>query len=259
MKKRINALLISTIVCLSAAAASGCTVDIGGSTSSEGSEVVVEKSSSVEETTDMEETTDAEETSPSEDPDVTTGSEPVTDKKELPTYSDIEIFQENGIFPSGEYILGEEMPEGLYLFKADQTGHGVEGVYADPDENKQISAAYVHFDGSRVAELKGKGYVHFSWCTAYDLSKHPEIVNDPFTSSGMFIVGRDIQPGEYQLIPDEGEYGGYAEWHIYSSINCIAPVERASGYCADGDDIGKNTITLKEGEFLETQFCKVAE
>ncbi|MBQ9895572.1 MAG: hypothetical protein IJM38_09345 [Ruminococcus sp.] len=259
MKKMIKALLISSFICVLASASVSCGLT-DDSSSKEGSEVVAENESSENETVNPE--TSASKKMKENDPEETENAEetaPAAEERELPTYSDIEIFKENGIFPSGKYILGEEMPEGVYLFKADQTGHGVEGVYADPSESKQISAAYVHFDGSRIAELKGNGYVHFSWCTAYDLSKHPEIVNDPFTSSGMFMVGRDIEPGEYHIVPDEGEYGDYAEWHIYSSINCIAPVERASGYGVEGDDIEGTTITLNEGEFLETQFCKIAK
>ncbi len=259
MKKSIKVLLISSFICVLASASVSCG-QTSDSSSKEGSEIVMENTSSKKEDESPETATpSADEEQTPEEATKSENNSASTEEKELPTYSDIEIFKENGIFPSGNYVLGEEMPEGVYLFKADQTGHGVEGVYADPDEQKQISAAYVHFDGSRIAELKGNGYVHFSWCTAYDLSKHPEIVNDPFTSSGMFMVGRDIEPGEYHIVPDEGEYGEYAEWHIYSSINCIAPVERASGYGVEGDDIEGAAITLNEGEFLETQFCKVAK
>lgn len=242
MLLKIKSLLLSGLLCLSFPALSGC-VHIEIHTDSESESTTASSS---------------EETKPSK-----TTSAKVKDKitadaddedRELPTYSAIEIYKENGAFPDGNYAIGTEMPEGIYLFKADQTGHGVQGVYADPDCSTQISAAYVHFDGSRIVEIKGNGYVHYSWCTAYDLSKHPEIINDPREGSGMFVVGRDIEPGTYNLIPDEGEYGDYAEWTIYSSINAIAPIIVSSGRSISEDDA---TITLKEGEYLETKFCRV--
>lgn len=239
---KIKSLLLSGLLCLSLSALSGCV------------NIEIHTDSDTESTTasSSEKKTTSNTTSTKNKNDIPVPTD--DDKSELPTYSAMEIYKENGAFPSGMYTIGTDMPEGIYLFKADQTGHGVQGIYADPECTTQISAAYVHFDGSRIVEVKGNGYVDYSWCTAYDLSKHPEIVNDPHSGSGMFIVGRDIEPGTYNLIPDEGEYGDYAEWTIYSSINAVAPVIVSSGRSVSDDDM---TITLKDGEYLETKYCRV--
>lgn len=176
----------------------------------------------------------------------------------LPYYDAGEIMQSAGVFPSGTYQIGVDIPEGLYVFIPDMAdGHGVEGVYADPECEEQISTAYVHFDGSRIAELSGGGYVDFSWATAYNLDMHPEIMNDPYQHDGMFIVGRDIPAGTYHLAP-YGEYGEYAEWYIYSGINALGAVQKSAGTISgDYSENATDVITLSDGEFLELRDCTI--
>lgn len=181
---------------------------------------------------------------------------PVYDE-ERPVYDANEILQENGAFPSGTYQIGVDIPEGLYIFIPDfADGHGVEGVYSDPDCQNQISSAYVHFDGSRIAEISGRGYLDFAWATAYNLDMHPEIVNDPYETDGMFIVGRDIPAGTYTLT-GYGEYVDCAEWYIYSSINAISAVLKEFGQLEYGDYMENitNEIIVNDGELLELRNC----
>lgn len=181
---------------------------------------------------------------------------------ELQEYPANEAFIENGAFPSGTYQIGVDMPEGLYIFIPDMAdGHGVEGVYSDPECENQISSAYVHFDGSRIAEISGNGYVDFSWATAYNLDMHPEIMNDPYESDGMFIVGRDIEAGTYTL-EETGNMSEYAEWYIYSSINAVGAVLKESGmlYSEDGyEENITNEITINDGEYLELRNCIITD
>lgn len=179
-----------------------------------------------------------------------------------PEYDADEILRETGAFPDNKvYQIGVDIPEGLYIFIPEMiaNNHGVQGVYSDPSCNNQISSAYVHFDGSRIAMLKGNGYLKFSWCTAYNLDMHPEIVNDPHESEGMFIVGRDIDAGTYKLEP-YGEHSEYAEWCIYSSINAVGAVPKESGIFESWGGYEENItdeITLHDGEYLELHSCKI--
>lgn len=181
---------------------------------------------------------------------------------ELQEYPANEAFIENGVFPSGTYQIGVDMPEGLYIFIPDMAdGHGVQGVYSDPECENQISSAYVHFDGSRIAEISGNGYVDFSWATAYNLDMHPEIMNDPYESDGMFIVGRDIEAGTYTL-EETGDMSEYAEWYIYSGINAVGAVLKESGQLYSyGDDMENitNEITINDGEYLELRHCIITD
>ena len=182
--------------------------------------------------------------------------------EERPVYDTNEIFQENGIFPSGIYQIGVDIPEGLYIFIPEMSdGHGVEGVYADPECENQISSAYVHFDGTRIAYISGNGYLDFSWCTAYNLDMYPDIVNDPHKTDGMFIVGRDIPAGTYRLVGYD-EYEGEAEWYVYSSINAVGAVIKESGTLDNYDDYYDkyyDRITLKDGEYFELRNCIIGD
>ncbi|MDE6781121.1 MAG: hypothetical protein K2J40_06660 [Ruminococcus sp.] len=184
---------------------------------------------------------------------------PVYDE-ERPVYDQNEAFRENGVFPSGTYQIGVDMPEGLYIFIPEfSDNHGVQGVYSDPECQNQISSAYVHFDGTRIAEISGNGYVEFSWATAYNLDMHPEIMNDPYESDGMFIVGRDIEAGTY-ILEETGDMSEYAEWYIYSGINSVGTVLKESGQLYSYGDYMENItneITLNDGEFLELHNCHI--
>ncbi len=177
----------------------------------------------------------------------------------LPVYDANESFIENGVFPSGTYQIGVDIPEGTYIFMPDTSdGHGVQGIYSDPSCENQISSAYVHFDGTRIAEISGNGYLDFSWATAYNLDMHPEIENNPRKHDGMFIVGRDIEAGTYKL----EELGEYAEWYIYSDINAVGGVLKQSGQLYSYDDYNENVtneITLYDGEYLELQYCIITD
>lgn len=184
--------------------------------------------------------------------------------QDKPVYSAMETFQKDGAFPSGTYQIGVDMPEGIYIFIPElSNAHGVQGVYSDPECNNQISSAYVHFDGTRIAEISGNGYVHFSWATAYNLDMHPEIVNDPHETDGMFIVGRDIEAGTYHLeSPSEifGDMSDNAEWYIYSNINAVGAVMKESGQLETYGGYMENItdeITLSDGEYLELRHCIV--
>lgn len=184
----------------------------------------------------------------------------IEDAEELPVYSANDAFIENGIFPSGTYQIGVDIPEGLYIFIPDTAdGHGVQGVYSDPECENQISSAYVHFDGSRIAEISGNGYLDFSWATAYNLDMHPEIENNPYETDGMFIVGRDIEAGTYHL-EEWDDMPEYAEWYIYSDINAVGAILKESGtlqYDYEGNPVTE--ITLDYGEYLELRHCIVTD
>lgn len=173
------------------------------------------------------------------------------------TYESDNAFIEEGIFPSGTYQIGTEFPEGTYIFVPDLAdGQGVEGVYSDIECENQISSEYVHFDGTRIAKISGDGYVQFSWATAYNLDMHPEVINDPHKKEGMFIVGRDIEAGTYEL-EEYGNLSDYAEWYIYSDLNSIGPVIKVCGSLYSEN--ATNIITLEDGDIFKLKHCIIKE
>ena len=90
---------------------------------------------------------------------------------------------------------------------------------------------------------------------------HPELVNDPHKTEGMFIVGRDIEAGTYELEETNNSYG-YAEWYIYSDLNSISPIKKDSGSFYSEDEYNSNVtniITLEDGDIFELRGCRIKE
>lgn len=160
--------------------------------------------------------------------------------------------QSKGIYESGDYAIGDDIPAGMYLFLSNELGYG--DFYCSVHTSSSMSNESViwHEWGqkSRYVILEEGQYLHFSHATLYDLEKS-EIVLNPYQSSGMFQVGRDIEAGTYTLVGtyDQGG-GGYT---IYSALNSSGGVVRDVGYFPYGDEA---EVTLYEGEYIAMKHCR---
>ena len=166
---------------------------------------------------------------------------------------------------AGIYKVGEDIPKGTYLlmFKG---ASGVRGsfpisLYSDEnasDDKRLNSGDSVWSEYSRYVTLDDEGYFNASWCTIYDPEKN-DIINDPHYHSGMFLVGRDIESGTYELAFDNAyedtdsshAYGRYA---IYTDADLLNPVIREQGKYEEG-----LTITVNEGEYLSLHACVIKQ
>lgn len=156
--------------------------------------------------------------------------------------------QPQNTYESGDYEVGTDIPAGTYVIIS-EGGDFYAAVYA----NKSMSSERKIFGGwhqnNCYVILEEGQYLHFSHSTLYD----PEALDmtfSPFTQHGMFLVGRDVMPGTYTLVPDTEGFGG--EYTIYSSITSPGAVVRTSGYFEENDT---EEITLAEGEYIELRFC----
>ncbi len=160
--------------------------------------------------------------------------------------------QSKGIYESGDYAIGEDIPAGTYVILSDGVGYGdfYCGVYAAPSMSDESKIWGDWSQNSRYVILEEGQYLHFSHSTLYDAEKS-EIVLNPYQSSGMFQVGRDIEAGTYPLVGTYDQAGG--RYTIYSSLNSSGGVVRDSGYFAYGDEA---EVTLYEGEYIEMIHCQ---
>lgn len=170
----------------------------------------------------------------------------------------IAIYREKGAWCQGTYKIGDEIPEGTYLAVfSGEAGYGdfVANVTADAEGNESLGAnTWGHF--SKYLTIRKPGYLELSWCILYDISKS-RVVNDPREHPGMFLCGRDIDPGTYELIFDErfeelDSSHSIAKYTIYTDADAVAPSIRTSGSFRDN-----NKITLKEGDFVELYACRI--
>lgn len=159
--------------------------------------------------------------------------------------------QAKGVYDSGDYEVGTDIPAGTYVILSDGVGYGdfYAGVYASKSMSNESEIFGGWFQNNCYLILEEGQYLHFSHSRLYD----PEIANltfDPFRNSGMFQVGRDIAAGTYTIT--SGTEGFGAEYTIYSTLTSSGGIVRASGYAEEGYD---EEITLYEGEYLETRFA----
>lgn len=175
----------------------------------------------------------------------------------------LEKMQENGVFSSGTYLVGEEIPAGEYavISESGEADHlFYAGVYADQEKEQEISGEWHEY--SAIVQLEEGTYFSFSWANCYDMTKNT-IPNDPTKHPGMFCVGRDIEPGTYTICPYEKEnHDLYPTYAVYTSLGSVAPVIAESGSLYDPSDstlLDAVTLTLEEGQYLKLSQCIVAE
>ena len=157
----------------------------------------------------------------------------------------------SGNYLDGDYVAGEDFPVGEYLLY-------VEDCF---DDSMGYDYGYIGtfhyyswFQNSFYADFIEGEHVSISGCSLYDLSK-PLAENNPFEKAGMFKVGFDLESGTYTVIPDGSGFQPYVKVHKnckdYDSEtfdNSTSPLE---------DDYEEETITVKNGEYLELRFCKL--
>ncbi|MDE6731225.1 MAG: hypothetical protein K2J71_10690 [Oscillospiraceae bacterium] len=175
------------------------------------------------------------------------------------------IFSDLPAYPSGDYIIGKDIPAGLYLLIADTYNYDNQdsGEYEDYGDfyfevyqDAKISSSKLRADwvqNSHYLELENGQHLHFSHAELYHVSENQKLLPDVFSKSGMYQVGRDLAPGNYEILANLDYGGGYA---VYDSAKPGAVPVMESGYLNIGES---KIIQLAEGQFLEMSFCKIQQ
>lgn len=190
--------------------------------------------------------------------DATTATTKAKETETTVTAKTAAIDVNNGIYPAGDYEVGVDLPAGTYL-----------AVYSGPSEEQQlileISSSSDPNDDDAVLndgpwyprnayfQVTDGQFVHVSWANFYNVDT-VDVELEPFQQEGMFLVGKDIPAGTYQMVLDEGEYvypetAGYT---IYSQIASPQPIPKTNGSYTD-------TITLEDGQYIQCKDCHFAE
>ncbi|MGN1402892.1 MAG: hypothetical protein ACI4XB_01065 [Ruminococcus sp.] len=175
----------------------------------------------------------------------------------------LEKMQESGVFTSGTYLVGEEIPAGEYVLVSESSNPDhlfYAGIYADREEEQELSGNWHEY--SAIVQLEEGTYFHFSWAICYDVTKNT-VLNDPTNHPGMFCVGCDIEPGTYTICPYEGEtHNVYPTYAIYTELGSVAPVIAESGSLYDpstSEIVESVTVTVEEGQYLYLKECVIQE
>ena len=165
----------------------------------------------------------------------------------------VEYMKEHGVYSSGNYECGKDIPEGEYIVVSsgsDEYGDFYFGVYTQSDCSDDSELYGGWYQRNMYVSLKEGQFIHFSHSVLYD----PELNNIELSSNqcgGMYKVGKDIEPGIYYIRSSDDQYG--CEYTIYSSIDSVIPIEKESSYC-DLSDSDSVKVELSEGEYIKLKF-----
>lgn len=163
-------------------------------------------------------------------------------------------------YEADDYTAGRDIPAGEYLVVADTENFGYEeeeyipsfylGVYEDPNEEHKVHTGW--FQCSTYVKVNEGEDIHFSWATAYPADS-TAVKNDPFERAGMFLVGKDVEPGEYEIesLTDQG----YESYAIFDSIDDVMADD---GFSSREYPYGEaDKLTLREGQYVQLEWCRL--
>ena len=157
----------------------------------------------------------------------------------------IEWQKQHGIYQAGTYHVGEDIEQGLYLLLAEEQKYKMFclSLFLSEDAPKESEIFFTFADTCRYIELEDGEYLSFDSATLYDIRKTDASAS--VLTSGMYLVGRDIEAGHYTLtIADAQETCYYA---VLPDTLTNVPEHQLTQNTAE--------ITLHDGEFLEIRNC----
>ncbi|MCI7630414.1 MAG: hypothetical protein MSS55_07540 [Ruminococcus sp.] len=160
----------------------------------------------------------------------------------------------NGIYTSGDYEVGVDLPAGTYLAvydgaSADQLLVMQISSSSDPNDSDAVLTSQTFHPNQVYFQVIDGQFLHISWANFYD-TEQVSITLEPFAHDGMYQVGKDIPAGTYQLELDKGEYvyPETAGYQIYSQMASPQPLPKSKGSYTD-------SITLQDGEYVQLDDC----
>lgn len=160
----------------------------------------------------------------------------------------------NGIYTSGDYEVGVDLPAGTYLAVYDGPSGDQKFVMqisssSDPNDSDAVLTSQTFHPNQVYFQVIDGQFLHISWANFYD-TEQVSITLEPFAHDGMYQVGKDIPAGTYQLELDKGEYvyPETAGYQIYSQMASPQPLPKSKGSYTD-------FITLQDGEYVQLDDC----
>lgn len=155
----------------------------------------------------------------------------------------------NGWYPAGMYRIGEEIPEGIYYCRSDENRTVFADTLSDSNGSSESWLDSWFFDNFGYFALEEGAYLEVSGgeFAAAENAPIPQPVNGVYTA-GMYLVGRDIPAGSYQLIPDE-DFDAYYE--ILDAPSTDYEHQLDSGW-TDGEE--QIIITVEDGTYLNVSY-----
>ena len=150
----------------------------------------------------------------------------------------------------GTYIVGEDLDPGMYiLVKHEDEYMGSYDITTDTTGDVESMVDSNAFENFTYIEVSEGQYIQLDGCDLCLIDEiNKDFSNDSELTNGMFIVGKDLEPGEYKLEdvdPDDDVDGWYSLYNKLSGGYENSPDLQDSDFFS-----GSKLITLKDGQYL---------
>ncbi|MBQ8927330.1 MAG: family 43 glycosylhydrolase [Oscillospiraceae bacterium] len=170
-----------------------------------------------------------------------------------------------GYYPAGNYTLGEDLPEGMYVVINDGSLHHRSTVYVQqftsPGRSSlSASPSYAGETCMYIDLQRARGqFVTVQYGSLYPMEEAP--MPDPYQHDGMYLAGRDLAPGTYTVtasgVPGTGHDRG-----SFAVVDSADPTERLTQMQETRVELSSGesaSVTLEEGEYLDMRYCRLLE
>ena len=120
--------------------------------------------------------------------------------------------ENSDIWPAGTYLTGTDLPAGTYLIEQD-TGMFPGKVLLTSDDSGSLSSVLddIGFYNRLYLTIREGEYVQFEGTACPADAAPPYIADDDTYPSGMYLVGKDLEPGVYEISSSRtGTAGSYS-------------------------------------------------
>ncbi|MBQ5390086.1 MAG: hypothetical protein IIU58_04185 [Clostridia bacterium] len=150
-------------------------------------------------------------------------------------------------YTAGQYKIGADMPAGVYvLYQQDYSWMSYFAITSDANGKDILKND--NFGNRSIIEVIDGEYLEINRCSAFPIEEDPGFGKvDGCLLAGSYIVGRDIDPGEYKVEADAGEM----------TYICIYTDTRRSKIHANDNFEGSRYVALEEGQLFEIKRGRV--
>ena len=158
----------------------------------------------------------------------------------------------NTKYEAGEYVGGDSIPVGEYVFFRDPAYiAAVVMISTNGDFNDYENIVYSEIiDSAAIGSVNEGEYVQLNFCYAVPIEEVNELPLD--IKSGWYKVGKNLPAGTYKLEPTVDENTSVYYYFIYKD-------NRKENLISYGDVSEGATIEVKDGEYLVLSCCHIVQ
>lgn len=158
---------------------------------------------------------------------------------------------EAAAFNAGMYKIGTDLPAGEYILITNSILPAYLQVSSDSTGSLESIISNDNFSGNRYVTVTDGQYLEFTGSKGYPQDKAPSLVPaDRTYPEGMYKVGKDIDAGEYKVIPDEATIPAYVEVSK-DSLGILGSIISNDNFQAE------KYVTIAQGQYIKLVGCHI--